>query len=602
MNSGLTPDILLVLLVLAGTIVLFVGEFFRVDVTAGLVMLTLAWTGLVSPKEAFSGFGSNAVMSIIGVMILGRGIDRTGLMNRVSRKILSLAGSSERRLLGVICTVVGLISAFMQNIGSVALFLPAVLRISRAAKLPASRLLMPMGFAGILGGTLTMVGSGPLIILNDLLRQGGQEPFGLFSVTPIGLALLFSGIAYFLLFGKYVLPSKTPEEEKAGGRSSQQRLIETWQLPSAISCFRVPDGSPLSGMTREESGLWRDYGLHLLALLEGDELSYAPWRYTRFASGQVLALLGEKEDIGRFASANGLEPVERSLLCTELSGEGAAGFAEIIIRPRASISGKTLKQIALRKHFGVDPILLLSGVEEVREDFSDQVLQAGATVIVYGPWNAVRALGETPDFVLLTPVEEEKAREGKVGIASLCFLGAIGLAISGFTLSLSLLSGALAMVLFRVLSIEEAYRAVDWRTVLLLAGLIPLGIAMDSSGAAAFVAGELMKVVTGSHPLLILFSIAVLTTLFSLFMSNVAATVLLVPLVLIIGESTGLSPGALALLVAVSASNSFVLPTHQVNALLIGQGGYHNTDYIKAGGVMTLIFLLIAVGMVYFYL
>ena len=214
----------------------------------------------------------------------------------------------------------------------------------------------------------------------------------------------------------------------------------------------------------------------------------------------------------------------------------------------------------------------------------------------------MRALGETPDFVLLTPVEEEKAREGKVGIASLCFLGAIGLAISGFTLSLSLLSGALAMVLFRVLSIEEAYRAVDWRTVLLLAGLIPLGIAMDSSGAAAFVAGEMMKVVTGSHPLLILFSIAVLTTLFSLFMSNVAATVLLVPLVLIIGESTGLSPGALALLVAVSASNSFVLPTHQVNALLIGQGGYHNADYIKAGGLMTVIFLLIAVGMVYFYL
>lgn len=602
MNSSLTPDILLVLLVLAGTIVLFVGEFFRVDITAGLVMLTLAWTGLVSPTEAFSGFGSNAVVAIIGVMILGRGIDRTGLMNRVSRKILSLAGSSERRLLGVICTVVGLISAFMQNIGSVALFLPAVLRISRAAKIPASRLLMPMGFAGILGGTLTMVGSGPLIILNDLLKQGGQEPFGLFSVTPIGLALLFSGIMYFMLLGKYVLPSKTPEEEKAEERGPQERLIETWQLPSAIYCFRVPEGSPLSGMTREESGLWRDYGVHLLALLEGDELSYAPWRYTRFAPGQVLSLLGEKEDVGRFASANGLEPVEKSLLCTELSGEGAAGFAEIIIRPRSSVSGKTLRQIAMRKNFGVDPILLLSGAEEVRGDFSDQPLQAGSTVIVYGPWNALRALGEYPDFVLLTPVEEEKAREGKVGVAALCFLGAIALAFSGFTLSLSLLSGALAMVLFRVLSIEEAYRAVDWRTVLLLAGLIPLGIAMETSGAAAFIAGELLRVISGSHPLIILFSIAVLTTLFSLFMSNVAATVLLVPLVLIIGESTGISPRALALLVGVSAANSFVLPTHQVNALLIGQAGYHNADYMKAGGIMTLIFLLIAVGMIYFYL
>ena len=176
------------------TIILFITEIFRVDIIAGIVMLSLAWLGLVTPAQAFSGFGSNAVISIVGVMIMGYGIDRSGAMNRLSIAIVQLAGSQEKRLLGVISTVVGLISAFMQNIGSAALFLPALLRISRNTRIPSSRLIMPMGFAAILGGTITMVGSGPLIILNDLLKQGGQEPFGLFSVTPLGLALLFSGI------------------------------------------------------------------------------------------------------------------------------------------------------------------------------------------------------------------------------------------------------------------------------------------------------------------------------------------------------------------------------------------------------------------------
>lgn len=598
------------------------------DIIAGLVMLSLAWLGLVTPLQAFSGFGSNAVISIIGVMVLGRGIGKTGLMNRLGRKFVALAGSSEKKLLGVLCTAVGSLSAFMQNIGSVAIFLPAVLRISKNTGIPASRLIMPMGFAGILGGTLTMVGSGPLIILNDLLKQGGFEPFGLFSVTPVGVALLLAGTGYFLIFGKYVLPENTGTESGGGGGSGsgiagsgagvegdpstpsahppalppQKQLVETWQLPSRIVCCNIPEGSPLAGKTREEAGFWKEYGLHLLAFAEGKEISHAPWRYTRLFPGQDLALLGWPEEVERFISDNKLIPIKASSICTELSEGDVAGFAEIIIRPKASIVGKALREIALRKTYGVDPLLLLSGPEEVRGDFSDRPLQTGDTVVVYGPWGSIRALGDDPDFVLLTPVEEENKEESKLLQASFCFIGAILLAFSGFPLAVSLLSGAMGMVLSRVLSIEEAYRAVDWRTVLLLGGLIPLGLAMESSGAAAFLAGKVMAVVGGSHPLVIMFAIAGLTTLFSLSMSNVAATVLLVPLVLLIGESTGLSPRGLALLVGVSASNSFVLPTHQVNALLMGPGGYRNVDYMRAGGGMTLIFLVIAVGLIYLYM
>lgn len=208
MIFGMSLEMGLTFLVLAVTILLFVTEILRVDVVAVLVILILAWTGLVSPAQALSGLASNAVVSMAAIMILGRGMERAGVVHKISRAVLRIAGSDERRLIGITSWVVGLISSFMQNVGSVALFLPAVLRISKSTRTPASRLLMPMGFAAILGGTLSMVGSSPLIILNDLLRQG-EEPFGIFSVTPIGVILLGSGIGYFMIFGHRLLPKNS---------------------------------------------------------------------------------------------------------------------------------------------------------------------------------------------------------------------------------------------------------------------------------------------------------------------------------------------------------------------------------------------------------
>lgn len=591
----MTLQIALVLSVLGVTIVLFVTELLRVDIVAILIMLMLAWLRLVKPAQAFSGLASNAVVSIIAVMILGYGVDRSGVMSRITRPILRLAGASERRLTGLVSAVVGVISAFMQNIGAAALFLPAMMRISRNTRIPASRLLMPLGFSAILGGTLSMVGSGPLIILNDLLRQSGQKAFGLFSVTPVGLALLLAGIAYFLVLGRFVLPVSGKREEAV---SPQQELIETWQLPSTIYPFVIPPESPLLGKTIEEARLWTEYRLNLLALSEDDDLLYAPWRYTRFAPRQELALLGKQDDVERFVADGGLRPSTTSRFRT-LQVSESAGFAEIVIPPRSSVAGKTLREIALRKTYGVEPVMLLSGAREDRNDFSDRVLEPGDALIVHGLWQRIRALGDRREFVLVTSVEAAPAGSARPVTAMLCFLMAIGLALSGVQLSVGLLTGALAMIVLGVVPIDEAYRAVDWRTVFLLAGLIPLGIAMDETGAAAYVAHQMMQLLDGSHPLVIMTAIAVLSTLFSLFMSNVAATVLLVPLVMIIGDMAGINARALGLLVAVCASNSFVLPTHQVNALLMAPGGYHNADYIKAGGIMTAIFIVIAVGLTY---
>lgn len=593
----MTWEIGLVFFFLAATAVLFSMERLRVDVVAILIMLGLAWSQLVTPAEAFSGFSSNAVIAVIGVMIMSFGLDRAGAMNSLARLLMRTAGTSESKLLALVCSTVAALSAFMQNVGAAALFLPILVRMSKSGRFSLSRLLMPMGFAVILGGTLTMVGSGPLIILNDLLKQSKLEKFGLFSVTPVGLVLTIAGIGYFLVFRRAVLP----EREGPDRTAAQQKLIETWHLPQGVHYAAIPPGSRIAGLTREETGLGTAYALNLLAILESRSVLHAPWRYSRFAAGQTLVLLGRREDAERFARDFGLDAAGDREEVQDLLSKLGSVFAEIIIPSRSQYAGRTLRAMAMRKNFAVEPIALLSGDREPMQDFSDRVFKAGDTFIVFGPWENIQAMDDQRDFVVLTSIEEPSAGIPRPLKALLCFAGAIVLILAGFSISLALFSGALAMVLLRVMSIDDAYRAVDWRTVFLLAGLIPLGIAMDKTGAAAYLAGQLMQVLQGHHPLFLLAAVAVLTTVFSLFMSNVAAAVLLVPLVINMAKLASLDPRMLALLVAVCASNSFLLPTHQVNALLIGPGGYRNSDFLRAGGIMTALFLGLTVGTVYLF-
>jgi di/tricarboxylate transporter len=595
----MTREILLVFCVLATAIVLFSTEKLRADVVAVLVMVTLPWLGLLDAKQAVSGLSSNAVIALMGVMVMGSGIEATGLMNRVARPIVRIAGSDEKRLIALVSAFVGSISAFMQNIGAVALFLPALLGISRKTRIPASRLLMPMGFAAILGGTLTLVASGPMIILNDLLRQGGLAPLGLFSVTPVGLALLATGILYFLFLGKIVLPGK-PGEQAPDERT---RLVESWNLPTEVLRLEVPAGSPLTGKTVEETALWQRWDLHLLFVEERGKPTYAPWRQSLFTEGQILGLAGSQEDISAFSGAFGLKMLDRTVEKEQTLLLGNASFAQYVVLPRSPMAGRTIRGIAMRRNFGVEPLILLSGESEYREDFSDIPLHPGDALLVHGPWDNLRRLGREDGIALVTPLSGQSLREAKTIPAAACFLGAIGLAVAGFSLSLALLTGALAMVLFGVLSMDEAYEAIDWKTVFLLAGLIPLGLAMDQTGGARFLAERLTLSLAGGPPLLILFMIAAMSTLFSLFMSNVAATVLLVPFAIVVGRESGLDPRGLAMLVAICVANSFILPTHQVNALLLSPGGYRNSDFIKAGGFMTVLFILVAVALVrLFYL
>lgn len=584
--------ILFVTIVLAVTIALFITERIRIDLVAILAALSLAWLGVITPIDAISGFASNAVVAIASVMILGYGIERTGVTSRLANALVRHAGKGERRVITAISTTVGLISAFMNNVGAAALFLPATRRIAKQTHIPVSRLMMPMGFAAILGGTVTMIGSGPMIILNDLLRQGQAAPFPLFAVTPVGLSLLVAGIFLFALAGDRILPGKKEREKNTS-------VADIWGIHQPIRVCSIPLASYLAGKTRDEAFSKNRYGLDLIAVREGADITIAPSRWTRFEAGQELACIGPEDGYLQFIRETGCIPSQDGNSFLEILDSGGFGFAELVVRPNSSIIGKTPREIMFRKEYSLEPIVHQHGDTETRADFSDMKLSAGDIIVAFGAWDSLRILAGHRDLLLITPPEGVSVRYDKGRLAVLIFAASLLLGMAGIPLSMALLSGVAAMVLTGVLKIDEAYRAIDWKTIILLGGLIPLGIAMEKSGAAEMIANGLTGAVGGAHPVFLLFAVALLATGLSLVISNVAATVLLVPLVMLTGISTGVDPRALALLVALCSQNSFILPTHQVNALLMEPGGYTTSDYLKAGGVMTLIFIAIAVTLIY---
>ena len=590
-------SILIVLIILVATIVMLITEIVRIDMVAILCMLALGWTSILEPHEMLSGFSSNAVIVIIAVMIMGRGIARTGLMDMFSIAVIRVAGPGRRGITAFMSLIVGVVSGFIQNIGTAALFLPGMLDVSRRTNISASSLIMPAGFAVVLGGTLTMVGSGHLILVNDLLLNAGLQPYGLFSVTPLGIILLASGIAFFYFFGKYMLP-RTTSAGKAP--SAQEKLIEALQLPSNIWHYSISDESPLIDQTTEQSGIWKRFNVNIIGISGERDVIYAPWRETRFKAGQELAILGNEDNIKRLASEFKLisePPLKRF---SRLRDPDESGFAEVIVPPSSEAIGQSIRKFAMRRRFAVEPLRLFSKGKEKRGDFSDHEISTGDTIIVYGLWDKIREMDKSIDFVVATPFKSEGKDHTKTWAASFCFILAIALALAGFPIAMSFFTGAVVMILMRVLNMQQAYQAIEWKIVFLLAGLIPLGVAMQKTGTSIFLAEEIMEIVSGRHPLVLILTIGVISTVFSLLISNFGAIVVLAPMVIGMAEIAGLDPRPLVLMAAICISNSFILPTQQVNALLMTPGGYRNFDFIKGGIGLTILFLLITASFFYF--
>ncbi|MBN1231720.1 MAG: SLC13 family permease [Anaerolineales bacterium] len=595
----MTLQILILFFILIFTVLLLSLDLLRMDIAAMLIMLILVWSQILEPTKALSGFSSNTVISLIAVMILGRGIAHTGIMERFSDFLLLHSDSRSRSLVLWLSLAVGVISAFIQNLGAFVLFMPAILEISRHKNIPASRLLIPVGFASILGGNLSMVGAGPLLMVNDFLSQGGYESFGLFAVTPVGISLLIVGLLLFFFFSNFLLPKSS----KIVDKNTALRKQISWHIPDAIYYFRIPQNSPLIGANLEELHIWDEFEINLLGTLKDGLVTYAPPRETCMEPGLELALMGDEDTLKSFAVAKGLEFVQRLEKFECLHDPSQAGFAELMIPPRSLFVGQRMRDYKIRKRFAVEPILLYHKGERYHGDLSDFRIKAGDILVVHGLWENIVDLRENDDFILIMDIDYEKKDASKTFRALASFILAILLSFTGMPVSIAFLTGALAMVFLKVISVEEIYKAVNWKVIFFMAGLIPLGLAMQETGTAAWLASLMMGIVEGHHPLYLLTALAVMGSFFSLFMSNVVSTIILAPLVINIAQQTGMDPAPLVLLVAVSSSNSFILPTHQVNALYKSSGGYRNSDFVKAGSLMTLLYIAITVSIFYlFYL
>lgn len=600
--DSLSPEMILVMSMIAIAVFLFITEWIRLDVVAILMMVTLPLLKLVTPTEAFIGLSSNAVVSIIAVIIIGAGLDKTGLINKLVKPILKIAGKSQSNIIIAISLAIAVISSFMQNIGAAALFLPAIQRISKSFSIPISRLLMPIGFSAILGGTITLVGSSPLILLNDLIIPFKLEPFSLFDVTPVGLSLVISGIIYFIIFGRFVLPkgSTNIQDDTKSFSSTNDSPIDEMGTPYEL---RTPDNFTDYREPVRVADLRKNYLVNVVAITEPPDIKVkSPSGETIIRSKVDIVVYGKKKDVERMAWMEDMVLKENLQTFVNDIDSQTSGTVEAVVAPRSSFEGKNINMVNLQEKYSVTPMAIYRQGEIYRSHIDEFPLQVGDAILIHGTWKRLRMLQEDGALLFITPVDVELMRPEKAALAGIWLAVSLTMIlVFKLQLSVCLMTGALGMVITKVLSIDEAYESVDWRTVFLLGGLIPLGMATEKTGTAAWIARTVLSATGEVEPIVLMTIIAILSTVFTLVISNVGATVLLVPLVVNMASGVGADPRMAALIVGIATSNSFLLPTHQVNALYMGPGRYRSVDFMKAGGIMSILFIVVMIGSIYIF-
>lgn len=606
---------LLMLSLIFIAVFLFIVEWVRVDVVAIAMMVLLPELGLLNSGDTFKGLSSNAVVAIIGVMIISYGLNRAGLVSRIIQPLIKYVGTSSRRLNVIFSGLIAVISSVMQNTGAAVLFLPAIrLVASFRLKIPISRVLMPIGMAAILGGTLTMIGTSPLILLNDILPPE-MPKFSFLELTPIGLALVAGGVVYLSTLGMHML-SKRQEGGLSDTKQDESGILGAYPLIKGPFEIYVPPEFEVGQRPLAVAEIRRRFQVNIVASAKSaNSCEIAPLPESTIRPGHILCVYGPVKAVNRFAKVYGLVLMEEPKCFKDnMFNPSLAGIVEGVVSPRSSLIGQTIKQIRFRETFGLTPLAIHQAGRTFYRQLADRPLQAGDAVLVHGTWEQLHALEDLHrNLIIITPFEKEFHKPQKAGWALTIFLVTLLLmVISSFylqrlpynpmPLSVCLMIGAVGMVLSGVITINEAYRSVDWRTVFLLGGLIPLGMSMNQTGTAQWIArgivaglGPLMT------PLLFLVVMALLSCAFTMVISNVGACTLLIPLGISIAHQIGIDPRVAAIVVGLGVSNSFILPTHQVNALYMGPGSYKTKDYILVGGPLAIIYITILVAMTYFF-
>lgn len=586
----MTPQIALTLSIVVIAVVLFATEKLRVDVIALIVLLSVALAGLVSPEEVFAGFANPAVITVWAVYMVSGGLFKTGVADLLGRGILRLAGTSQPRLVAVIMLTCGIISGFMNNVGATAVLLPAVVGISRRTKVPVSKLLIPLSFSSLLGGKLTLIGTPANILGTGILADRGLPTFTFFEFTPIGAIFLATGVVYMVLVGRHLLPVRRPPDPSG----------VAYQLRGYVSEAKVTSASRLVGRTLLESRLGAEYELTVLAIERNGTAQAALSPDTRFQAGDVLVVEGAAQNLIRARDAlrltidaEGTTELEQHL--EQRLDNDQVHLAEATLAPRSSMAGRTLNETGFRNRYGFSVLAIWRHGEVIVQSLRDVRLAFGDTLLLQGPRHRLPALQDGEDFLVLEPMALELRLPAKAPIALAIMCLVLGLVlVGGLHISTAMVIGAVLMVLTGCLAMDEAYQSVDWRTVFLVAGMLPLGTAMESTGAARFLADLLLGAVGGLGPRAALAGIYVLVALITQPMSNAAAVVLITPIAIDTALSIGADPKPFVLAVVLGAATAFLTPVgHKANVLVFGPGGYRFLDYTRVGAPLTLALLVV---------
>ena len=563
----------------------------RFDIVALLVVLALMLSGVLTVGEALAGFGSPVVILVAGLLVVGEMLDRTGVASAIGDWVLKKGGSNETRLLIVIMVAASMLGAVMSSTAVVAIFIPIVLRVAAETNLNASRMLMPMSYAALISGMLTLIATTPNLVVHEELKYAGYEGFGFFSFTLVGLAVLVVAVVYILLVGRRLLPNDVQESiDEKGGRSIEA-LWEDFRVDRRYESVRVNSDSPLARKSIAETELEARYSVRILGIMRqrssGEERIASPTPDTELLVDDTLLIVGLPSDNERLTAENALTPYAASKRHRQRWLWELGGVA-VLIHPESRLIGKSLRELEYRTRYG----LHVFGVRRNRKplsDYKDVKLAASDSLLVVGPWPRIQQLGSQHlDFVVLEmPTELADVvpayRRMPVSLTILAVMVLLSI-FDVVPLVAAVIIAAMAAVFTRCLTMEDSYRAIHWSSLVLVAGMLPLADALEKTGGTDLIVGALLDGLGDGGPRLMLTVIFFLTAALGLFLSNTASAVLVAPIAIVAAEALGVSPYPFAVAVLIAASAAFVTPVSTpVVTLVVEPGQYKFMQFVKVG-------------------
>ncbi len=595
--------LILTLVILAVALIVFLTDRLPSELVALLVAVALAISGVLTAQEALSGFSTTAVITIMAVFILAEALRRSGVSDQVGQLLLKIGGKGEVRLTVIVMLSGAFLSLFMNNIAAAAVLLPAASGAAKKAGVDTSRIMMPLAFGTILGGTATLLTTANIVI-NSLLVDRGLNSFSVTDFAWVGVPVTVAGAIYMAVFGRRLLKGESQiERTQAPNAADSSDLIAAYSLGQNLFRTRVPDNSFLTGKTLAESTLREQFGVSVVAIERGGRRIVAPSPSTEIKDDDILVFEGNEADFRKRDVEPYMEFLPTSRWQESDLRSAVVTVVEAMLAPRSRLIGETLRDANFREKYGLNVLAIWRRDSEITLGLADEPLQFGDALLLQGRRERIKIAAADPDLIVLTPNDEAAAVQGKGKAALLIFILTLFLAATmpGMTGPI-MLGGALVMMLTGILTTDQAWSSMGWRSVFLVAGMLPMGIALSKTNAAAWLASHMIATIGDFGSLALLASLFLVTALLVQTVNGAVVATVMGPLAISIAEQSGIDPRALGMGVAVAASMAFITPLgHPVNVLVMGPGGYSFRDFVRVGAPMAVILFVVSMTFLYLF-